>query len=37
MLKQILWSYDRVNIGGFYENCEIGQIRLQQYLAHCDK
>ena len=37
MLKLILLSYDRVNIGRFYETCENCQKWLQQNLFHWDE
>ena len=37
MLKLILLSFYRVNIGGFYERCGEHQKWLQQYLFHCDE
>ena len=37
MLKLILLSFDRVNIGRFYESCGNRQKWLQQYLFHCEE
>ena len=37
MLKLILLSYDRVNIGRFYERCRNRQKWLQQNLFHYDE
>ena len=36
-VKQILWSNVRPCKADVYENCGMRQIRLQQYLVHCDE